>query len=651
MSASGRLKFSINIAGMGAGTFQVLDFTGQEALSTIYQYEIQLSSRFDDIEPQSIVDKSVCLSFQRDGETERYVHGIIKSFIKKDTGFHHTLYALTLVPSLARCQLRQNSRIFQKKNVVEIITQLLEEMGIREYVFSVQRKLTSREYCVQYRESDFSFIQRLAAEEGIFYYFEHSQGQHTICFCDHTQQTPLQDDEVIYNATSGGQATESFISAFSQKLKSAPATVSLKDYSFKKPAYSFLQIQQADDANYQDRYYEHYDYPGRYKDDTNGLAFTRFRLEYLRRDSSQAGAHSDVMQLTSGFRFNMIDHLDDALNRDWLVTALTCHGSQPQALEEAGGTGETNYANDIVLLSGDRPWRAVPNPKPQVTGPQIATVVGPSDEEIFCDEYGRVKVQFPWDREGSNDDQSSCWVRVSQGWAGAQYGFMAIPRIGHEVIVSFLEGDPDQPIITGRTYHITNQPPYPLPASKTVTVLKTQTHKGEGSNELRFEDEKDKEEVYVHAQKNMAIQVENSKNERVEFNRTTSIGNNEEIDVAKDRKVTVTGDQDHHTTGSYRRSIDGDYSDTIKGDLAAKILGAFGLSADGNLTIKSKSKLTLQVGGNFVVIHSGGVDIKGPAINLNSGGSAGGLPLPDKALILKTAATEGSAFVANCPAV
>ncbi|CAG9297773.1 type VI secretion system Vgr family protein [Celerinatantimonas diazotrophica] len=651
MAAAGRINFSIQVAGLSDDTFQVIEFHGHEALSMIYRYQIELASRFDNIEPENIVDQSVCLTLVRDGRVVRYVHGIVQSFHKADTGFHHTRYTLALVPSFARCQLRQNSRIFQTKTAVEIITTLLAEMGIMDYAFALKRTPAVREYCVQYRETDLAFIERLAGEEGIFYYFEHAQGQHTLCFCDQSNQTSQQDDAITYNATAGGMATQPYISSFIRKKKIAPATVFLKDYSFKNPAYSFLNVQQANDAEYQAKYYEHYDYPGRYKDDVSGLAFTKIRLEYLRRDAEQASIHSDAMQLTVGYRFKLTDHFEPSNNRTWLVTALSSQGTQPQALEEAGGTGATTFSNEAVLLPDTRPWRPQPNPKPRVDGPQMATVVGPAEEEIYCDEYGRVKIQFPWDREGEHDEQASCWVRVAQAWAGAQYGFVAIPRIGHEVIVSFLEGDPDQPIITGRTYHVSNQTPYPLPASKTVTTLKTQTHKGEGSNELRFEDEKDQEEVYLHAQKNMAIQVENSKNERVEYDRSVSIGHDEALDVANDRKVTVTGNQDHHTTGNFRRSTEGDFSNTVTGDLAQKIAGAFGISADGALTIKSGSKITLQVGGSFVVIHSGGVDINGSAINLNSGGSPGALPLPDSVQVLKTAAAEGSAFVANCPAV
>ncbi|KJG10586.1 type VI secretion protein VgrG, partial [Photobacterium iliopiscarium] len=225
-------------------------------------------------------------------------------------------------------------------------------------------------------------------------------------------------------------------------------------------------------------------------------------------DAQTANAKSNVPTILPGVKFTLQEHDDDTCNRDWLIIAVTHVGTQPQALEEAGGEGATTYNNEFVVIATHRPWRPPFNAKPTVDGPQIAMVVGPEGEEIYCDEFGRVKLQFPWDRYSNSNDNASCWVRVSQGWAGSQYGMVALPRVGHEVIVSFLEGDPDQPIITGRTYHATNQPPYELPAHKTRTVLRTETHQGDGYNELRFEDQAGKEEIYVRAQKDVNVLVE-----------------------------------------------------------------------------------------------------------------------------------------------
>ncbi|ROS06054.1 type VI secretion system secreted protein VgrG, partial [Enterobacter sp. BIGb0359] len=454
---------------------------------------------------------------------------------------------------------------------------------------------------------------------------------------------------LFFNLASQGLAHGAFIRRFRYAETVSTAGVELKDYSFKTPAYGLSHKKMSNALDHQREQYEHYDYPGRFKQDPSGKAFTGFRLDALRNDAATGQGESNCAALRPGYSFPMTEHPNATLNIAWQVVGVVHVGRQPQALEEEGGGEPTTLNNTFDAIKAASTWRPQLSHKPMVDGPQIAIVTGPAGEEIYCDKYGRIKVQFPWDRYGASDDQSSCWVRVSQGWAGGQYGMMAIPRIGHEVVVSFLEGDPDQPIVTGRTFHATNLAPYPLPQHKTKTVIRSQSHKGKGFNELRFEDEAGQEEIFIHAQKNMNVRVLNSSNERVDYNRTTSIGHDEELVVANHRKVTVEGNQDHKTTGNSLSMIDGDAGLQIKGDLAQKIGGIFSLDVNGDLTIQSGSKLTLRVGGSFVVVHAGGVDVKGPAINLNSGGSPGDLAIPADPAILKAAAAQGTMFVAHCP--
>ncbi|MEZ8146333.1 type VI secretion system Vgr family protein, partial [Enterovibrio norvegicus] len=294
-----------------------------------------------------------------------------------------------------------------------------------------------------------------------------------------------------------------------------------------------------------------------------------------------------------------------------------------QALEEHGGEGMTSFHNTFSVIPGHRPWRPVPEAKPCVHGPQIAIVTGPAGEEIFCDEHGRVKVQFPWDRYGNSDDASSCWVRVSQGWAGGQYGMMAIPRIGHEVIVSFLEGDPDQPIITGRTYHATNVPPYPLPANKTRTVLRTETHQGEGFNELRFEDEAGQEEIYVHAQKDMNLLVENDRKDTIKHDLHLDVENERFSHIKVDDHLTVDGQSKEHVKGD--KTLTTDSSIHIK-QATSQLVDAGSevhQKSGAKLVIEAGSQITLKAGGCFVTVDTAGVHISGPVIDLNAGGGAG----------------------------
>ncbi len=620
------LRYHFSAEGVSDESFSVLAFDFKEGLSSPFEVKLTLLSRLDDLTPESIVDQSGLLSWYQSGELQRQVHGIVSQFSKGDTGHHHTQYHITLVPALSRLKLRQNSRIFQQKSVLSIIATLLIEMGIKDYAFSCDARFESqvREYCVQYRETDFDFISRLAAEVGLFYYFQHSEKSHTLVFSDSTTKQPQLDAPLPYNAVNGGAAEAPFISSFSYQHQIKPASVTLKDNSFKKPQYSFLQTSTGKSLDFQrSENYEHFDYPGRYKDDESGIPFTQVRQEYLRRDSQVASGKSNLMQAISGSKFDLTEHGDVALNRDWLMVSVEHKGEQGAAAEEANTQAVTTYSNIFTAIPGNAPWQAEPNAKPLVTGPQSATVVGPKDEEIFCDEFGRVKVQFPWDRYGLKDDKSSCWVRVSQGWAGGQFGMMAIPRIGHEVIVSFLEGDPDQPIITGRTFHCANQVPYPLPANKTRTVLKTQTHKGEGSNELRFEDEADKEEIYIHAQKDMNTLVEND--------HSTNIKHDAHLDIEHERFTRIKANDHLTVEGESRTLVKQDVSLNIDGSLQQKvgkksILEAgteIHFKAGTKIVIEAGAEITLKAGGSFLKIDPAGVHLVGAAINLNSGGSAG----------------------------
>lgn len=650
------LHYTLSVDGLDDDSLVVRGFEGQETLSDDlflgchgFRYEIALASRRPDLSPEQMVDMQAELKLYRDGELTQRVHGIVRQFTQGDIGHHHTFYSLTLVPALERLSLRHNSRIFQQKSVKDIITVLLSEMGVQEYAFSLTRELPVREFCVQYRETDLAFVQRLAAEEGLVYSFEHQPGKHTLLFSDSSELLPKLEMPIPYHNTAGGAVDEAFISGLQRRTQSHTSEVSLKDYSFKKPDYSFSHTQQAAAMAYQREGYQHFDAPGRYKDDASGKAFSQVRLDYLRREAHTATGQSNHMQIRAGVRFELQEHLSQEMNRDWVAVSVRCKGTQDQALEESGGEGATTYENTFTLIPATMTWRATPQPKPQVDGPMIALVVGPEGEEIYCDEVGRVKLHFPWDRYSSGDEHSSCWVRVSQGWAGAQYGMMAIPRIGHEVIVSFLNGDPDQPIVTGRTYHASNTPPYPLPDNKTKIVIRSDSHQGEGFNELSFEDQADSELVYLKAQKDMQIDVGNSRQERVNYNHTLDIGNDEEHIVANDRKVSVEGSQSHFTQGNDTREVAGDKHEKVSGDWAAKVQGAIGVNADGDITIKSASKITLQVGGSFVVVDGSGVAIDGAKILLKSGGSPGSLPIPSSPEILSAAAAEGSAFVANCP--
>ncbi|BES83135.1 hypothetical protein PEC302110_02320 [Pectobacterium araliae] len=649
MANSTGLQFTVKVGALEAGTFAVVDFRLDEGLNRPFSLSLSLASALPDIDFGAVLDQPCELMIWYEGELKRRVSGIVSGFTQGDTGFRRTRYQMDVRPALWRLGLRTNARIFQAQKPEAIIGALLGEAGITDYAFALRHEHAPREYCVQYRESDLAFITRLAAEEGLYFFHEYEEGKHRVVFADDAGALS-KGPELFFNLATQGLSEGEYVRRFHYAERVSTAEVELKDYSFRTPAYGLSHKKMSSELAHQRESYQHYDYPGRYKHDPSGKAFSGYRLDALRSGAVTSEGESNCAGLMPGNTFTLTDHPNAALNAVWQTVSVTHVGQQPQALEEESGGEPTTMSNSFAVVKGTTTWRAVMPYKPMVDGPQIATVVGPAGEEIYCDQYGRVKLQFPWDRYGASNDQSSCWVRVSQGWAGGQYGMIAIPRIGHEVIVSFLEGDPDQPIVTGRTFHVTNPTPYPLPANKTRTTLRSKTHKGKGFNELSFEDATDNEEIFLHAQKNMAVRVLNSKDERVDYNRTTSIGHDEELVVANDRKVTVEGNQDHKTTGNHLSLTEGDRGIQVKGDLTQKISGVFSVDSNGDLTLQSGSKLTLRVGGSFVVIHAGGVDIKGPAINLNSGGSPGDVSLPADPAILKAAAAAGTMFVAHCPA-
>ncbi|HHL9160482.1 TPA: type VI secretion system tip protein TssI/VgrG, partial [Escherichia coli] len=493
---------------------------------------------------------------------------------------------------------------------------------------------------------------------------------------------------------SAGAETEC-VSMFRYEAHVRPSSVQSQDYTFKVPDWPGMYEQQGENLNGQLEQYEIFDYPGRYKDEQHGKDFTLYRIESLRSDAEKATGQSNSPKLWPGTRFTLTGHPQKMLNREWQVIQSILSGDQPQALHGSQGRG-TTLGNQLEVIPADRTWRPRVQSKPKVDGPQSAIVTGPAGEEIFCDEHGRVRVKFHWDRYHGMTEESSCWVRVSQAWAGPGFGNLAIPRVGQEVIVDFLNGDPDQPLVMGRTYHEDNRSPGDLPGTKTQMTIRSKTYKGSGFNELRFEDATDKEQVYIHAQKNMDTEVLNDRTTDVKHDHTETIGNDQKITVVKgqtvqvgtrkeggqdqsitvandrcitvrndqtlqvtndrtvsvsnddglyvrnDRKVTVEGKQEHKTTGNHISQVEGKHSLVVKGDLARKVSGALGIKVDGDIVLESSSRISLKVGGSFVVIHSGGVDIVGPKINLNSGGSPG-TPVPAlQPAVLKTLGDEKS---------
>ncbi|KRP74081.1 type VI secretion protein VgrG [Pseudomonas paralactis] len=546
--------------------FDVVSFTLEEGLSQPFKLELQLASHNAAIDFNRVLDLAGLFTIWRDETPVRYVHGLVSLFTQGDTGFHRTRYTAVIEPTLARFDLRSNWRIFQGQTVPDIITSLLAEHRLtdirREISFDHQR----REYCVQAGETDLDFIARLAAEEGLLYTFEHRDDGHTLVLTDRVGGLGTigthKHCPVIYQPMAGGDATEPALTRFHYTEQVRIARQVQRDYTFTHPRYDQQHTATGDqDLKNQHKDYERYDYPGRYKRDIAGKPFTKTRLTALRNDAKLAHLAGDDARLQPGLAFDLNEHPREDFNDRWRTIAITHEGKQHTSLEEEafGSDHGTSYEMTATAIRWTSDWKAPLRAKPCIDGPQIATVVGPPGEEIYCDEWGRVKVQFPWDRSDKNNDHSSCWIRVAQGWAGELWGAMAIPRVGQELIIGYLDGDADQPIAIGRAYRQTNLPPYELPKHKTRMTIKSRTHKGEGFNELRFEDELGHQEVFIHAEKdknvhiknNNGIFVGNDRKERVEHNETISIGDhrtedvgqNETISIGANRSVTIGGNK------------------------------------------------------------------------------------------------------------
>ena len=634
--ASG-LQFTARVGGLPSDLFSVVGFKLTERLSEVFQGHLELASTDPSIQAAEILEQPVDLVIWQDSMPLRRFTGVVNEFVRGDAGHRRTRYELIIQPPLWRLGLMHNSRIFQTQGTDTIVRTLLEERGIIDSIFDLKRTPEQREYCVQHRESDLAFLERLAAEEGWHYRYEQGSvdgdTQSALIIADHHGDAPKLEP-AAYNAKAGGSTQRPAVYRFRYEERVRVASVAMKDYTFRNPAYGLVHEHASGDLKHREDY-QHFDYPGRFKADASGQPFTEARLQSLRNDASTASGESNRPDFSPGAKVELTEHDSDNLNREWLLTSITHTGTQPQALEEEGGSEPTTYHNQFNAIPADLTWCPQTPHRPLMDGPQIAIVTGPEGEEIHCDEHGRVKVRFPWDRYSKNDQHSSAWLRVSQGWAGGQYGFMALPRIGHEVIVSFLDGDPDQPIITGRTHHVTNTPPYGLPEHKTRTTLKTKTHKGEGSNELRFEDEADQEQIYLHAQKDLDL--------RTEHNRTEVIKNDSHLTVENNRFSQIKGD-DHCTVGGDKReSIGGDCSQSIGGTFHQKSARTIASEAGTQVHHKAGAKvvldagaeITISAGGSFIKLDPSGVTLSGPGIKINSGGgpgSGGGQSVADPAL-------------------
>lgn len=606
-----------------------------ERISSPFELQISLVSE-DEINFDDVVGKEALLTLVGE-DKDRYLHGILRQFIQNGSKGRFFLYEAEVVPSLWLLSLEQDCRIFQNKKVEDIIKQILQDAGITSdrFDFRLQGKYPEREYCVQYRETDLDFISRLCEEEGIFYFFEHAKDKHLLVFGDSTTvyQAIQGDQEIPFNPAPGMVPGKEFVYEFTFSQKVFSGKITQKDFNFEKPTLDLTTKEQ--DKSYQKL--EVYDYPGRYMEENRGKSLTKVRLEESMTFKEKIEAKSSCSRFIPGFKFKLVDHERQSFNQDYLLTEVRHEGQQPQVLKELADPKEKfSYSNDFISIPASvvfRPQRKTP--KPVVRGIQTAVVVGPKGEEIYTDKYGRVKVQFHWDREGKKDEKSSCWIRVASIFAGGQYGAIFTPRIGQEVIVDFLEGDPDQPLITGRVYNADLMPPYTLPDEKTKSTIKTNSSiGGEGFNEIRFEDKKGEEQIFVHAEKDLDIRVKNDRRElvgndrhlivkrdlkeKIEFDKHVMIEKNEFKVVKSDYNLKVGGKSAVEISGSSSLKVTGNVIESFNANHSENVSATYHLKGM-NIKIDGSTGMELRVGSSSIVLTPAAIFIEAPIVNINSG--------------------------------
>ena len=607
-------QLSLTIEGL-EHDLRVLEFQGQEAISTPFSFKIDLVSERPNLDLEGLLHRQAFLAFNTSGNG---VHGQIYRIAQGDSGRRLTRYSLTLVPQLAYLAHRTNQRIFQQDTVAQIIARILEEHGIlgNAYQFQLNAIYPPREYCVQYNESDLHFIQRLCHEEGIHYHFQHSGSGHVLVFGDDQTVFPRLKTPTAYVQGSGMVAEEPVIKHFSLRLETRTSRTTRRDYNFEKAGF-VVEATYSPEVQTRQPDLEDYGYPGLFVRGERGKPLTRRALERHRADYRQAAGDSDQPTLVSGHFMPLSEHPRKEWNGLWLLTKVEHRGYQPQVLEESissdplpdATTLEQGYHNSFVATPWDvfyRPQTAWP--KPRVLGSQTARVTGPAGEDIHCDAYGRIKVKFHWDREGKSDDKSSYWLRVASSWAGNNHGGVTIPRVGMEVLVTFLEGDPDQPVVSGCLANSLNPVPYPLPAHKTRSVFRSRSTPGtSGFNELHLEDRAGQELIYLRAQRDMEHKVEHDSRLEVGNERHETIrGNSIAVFEAEDQR-TVTADRKVELKANDYLQVANSSHTRVGQALIVEAGQEVHLKAGANLILDAGASLTLKAGGQHIVIGPGGI--------------------------------------------
>jgi len=604
-------------AALGESAVLVETMEGEESISGLYTFRLRLVSENATLAFDDIVGKDVSLSMlAADGTAPRFVHGIVGRFVQAGSTRRLTTYFADVHPKMWLLTKTADSRIFQNKTVPDIVKQILTDHGVTDVRDALTATYTPREYCVQYRETNFNFVSRLMESEGICYWFEHTSDAHTLVLADAGSSHAGASVSMSVSATEVHRTGASALVECAIEAQVTAGKCQLDDYNFETPATDLLGVAEGSDPTL-----SVYDYPAgtTVKDAVESMA-TR-RLEALEVPKRLLRASSNNADVRAGGTVTVADHARDDTNGGYVVWTVSHQANQD------------SYSNAFVAFPSDTVFRPpLTTAVPRIYGCQTATVVGKPGEEITTDEYGRVKVKFHWDQSAVNDDTSSCWIRVAQTWAGKGFGAFFLPRIGQEVVVSFLDGDPDRPLITGSVYNGQQTVPYALPDNQTRSLVKTGSSKGGGGfNEIRFEDKKDSEELFIQAQKDMMLTVLNDQTATIKQNRVLTVEEGDEtLSVKKGKRtLAVKGDETHTNsakltydiTDDLALKVGGKVTLTITGDLTLDVTGKVQIKATGAIASESSQDVTVKAGMNLTQEAGMAMNSKGGTThNVESGG-------------------------------
>lgn len=584
---------------LGDDVLRLRHLRGTEELGRLFQYELDLVSDDEQVNLQEVLGQPMTVHFDLGDGKFRYFHGLVTRFSQGGRRGSYASYRATLRPWLWFLTRRADCRIFQEMNVPDIVMQVFRDLGFTDFSDELTGNYRTWNYCVQYRETDFNFVSRLLEQEGIYYYFKHEEEKHTLVLADSISAHEAGEgyEEVPYSPPDSRniELTE-HISSWNQTQQVQPGAFALTDYDFERPRTS-LEVLLQSPRDHDKADYEIYDYPGEYLDTGDGDHYAKARLEEQQCKFHRFQGRTNAEGLAAGALFSLTDYPREDQNREYLIISTTIELGV--AARESGDADEgATFDCRLTTLASDDPYRSARiTPKPVVQGPQTAVVVGKEGEEIWTDQYGRVKVQFHWDRVGENDENSSCWVRVSQLWAGKGWGGIHIPRIGHEVICEFLEGDPDRPIITGRVYNADNMPPYALPDNQTQSGIKSRSSKEgteENFNEIRFEDKKGEEELYIHAEKDQNSVVENDRNHEIGHDKSETVGNDKKIEVGNEHSESIASNMTITVGSNLTETVSVNYAETVGAAMEVTVGAAYvqTIGAEKAVTVgKSRSEV------------------------------------------------------------